>query len=95
MQHQVHECVPQPVILYNEKQAFITIEKGSVLFEVEPEEAVSALFCTFYTFNIAYTPGCKNVFRLLERVFLNTLPHGKGQNLQKLGWILSKLYPLQ
>lgn len=95
MEDQVKECVPQPTILYNETQAFISIEKGSVLVEVKPDEAVCALFCTFYIFNIAYTPGCKNVFRLLERVFLNTLPPVKGQNLQKLGWILSKLYPQQ
>ena len=69
MKDQVKECVPQPTILYNETQAFISIEKGSVLVEVEPDEAVCALFCTFYIFNIAYTPGCKNVFRLLESLF--------------------------
>ena len=75
------EC-PQPVILYNRE----------IVAQVTPVQAVPTFFASFFVFNLQYTRSCRNMFRLLEKVFFNVSPP-QEQNLQKLAYFLTKLYP--
>ena len=84
------EC-PQPVILYNREVVYICIER-SIVAQVTPVQAVPTFFALFFVFNLQYTRSCRNMFRLLEKVFFNVSPP-QEQNLQKLAYFLTKLYP--
>ena len=77
--------------LRNPKNVIIAAN-NTVIAHVEAKEAAATLLCVFFIYHLEYTTGYHNFYRLLERVFFNKSPP-RGLNLQRLGHVLSKLYP--
>ena len=87
-------AVPQPCIivrgtLESISTSFLVIER-EIYCEIPPNEAVIALLCAFYVYNIEYTPGCSNTFAFFESVFFNNTAKGTRRRLATL---MSQLFP--
>ena len=87
-------AVPQPCIIVRGtletiSTSFLVIER-EIYCEIPPREAVLALLCAFYVYNIEYTPGCSNLFAFFESVFFkNTI---KGTR-RRLAILMAQLFP--